>query len=672
MNGQDKQREAISILVFRIREDMKSDNIIKSKEIICPECKENIFIELKDFKINLTGCKNGHIINNLSFEDYENVQVLDISTIKCDSCKIRNKGIIHNYEFYKCISCKINLCPDCKRKHDQHHKIIDYDKKNYICNIHKKNFVNYCENCKENICLSCEPSHKDHKLIYFGHILPDDNMMNKLDELKENIDSINMIIDDFIKKMENVKKSFEIYYNTFSNLIHIYNNNENCNYQLIKNINEFINNNKNIIDNINKIKHSVINEEPAKLMKIYYKMNKSKNNILNNVNNNIRIIDVNDEKYNLNPNLESEFNIVIDNGSSSIKFGITGENIFSKISTCIGYSNNNNDNLDDNHFEYYIGEKMEITREHLSLNYPIDRGIIKYWNILEKLYDHIFYNELKVNTSEHNILITELPFNSNKNRENLTEFMFEVYDVPGFYIMNQSALSLLAEGKSTGLVVDLGDSYNHIYPMINYGCDKNVKWTKTGGKDITEFLFKSLKENNQNIKYLEHAKMIKEKCCYVAYDYDEEIKSVESDEYKLPDSTSITIKDLRIKCPELLFTSDVNDNDNIAKICNDIIQSSKEDMRRDLYKTIILAGGNSMFPGLKERLTKEIKNFAPYDYQEDIKVLASPERIYHSQIGGQILASISTFERKWITKLEYEEEGKGIIHKKCPNIPNSF
>ena len=44
-----------------------------------------------------------------------------------------------------------------------------------------------------------------------------------------------------------------------------------------------------------------------------------------------------------------------------------------------------------------------------------------------------------------------------------------------------------------------------------------------------------------------------------------------------------------------------------------------------------------MIPGLKERLTKEIREIMPESY--DIEVITSPERRYSAWIGGSILAT---------------------------------
>ena len=76
-----------------------------------------------------------------------------------------------------------------------------------------------------------------------------------------------------------------------------------------------------------------------------------------------------------------------------------------------------------------------------------------------------------------------------------------------------------------------------------------------------------------------------------------------------------------------------------------------------------LSGGTTMFPGLPERLSKEMTALAPSTMK--IKVVAPPERKYSVWIGGSILASLSTFKSMWISKAEYDECGPSIVHRKC-------
>ena len=79
----------INILVNSI-DEINKNNLIKSKYIICPECKENIRFRIKDYKIKLYDCKNGHNIDNILLEEYENTQNIDISKIICNICNINN------------------------------------------------------------------------------------------------------------------------------------------------------------------------------------------------------------------------------------------------------------------------------------------------------------------------------------------------------------------------------------------------------------------------------------------------------------------------------------------------------------------------------------------------------------------------------------------------------
>lgn len=65
------------------------------------------------------------------------------------------------------------------------------------------------------------------------------------------------------------------------------------------------------------------------------------------------------------------------------------------------------------------------------------------------------------------------------------------------------------------------------------------------------------------------------------------------------------------------------------------------DIRKDLYANTILMGGSSLFPGIADRMVKEISALAPPTMK--IKVVAAPERKYSDFIGGSILGSLSTF-----------------------------
>ena len=107
MSESDKRNKKIIILVYSVNNTInyENTNIKKSNDIICPKCKELCKYEIKDYKIKLYDCKNGHITENINLNEYENNQVIDISQIKCDACKDKNKSNTFNNDFYICYEC---------------------------------------------------------------------------------------------------------------------------------------------------------------------------------------------------------------------------------------------------------------------------------------------------------------------------------------------------------------------------------------------------------------------------------------------------------------------------------------------------------------------------------------------------------------------------------------
>ena len=297
INNDDKMRKEIYILVQEKDKNTINENFIKSKDIICPKCQENILLNINNYKINLNQCKNGHSVKNICLKDFNDTQNIDISKIICDICKIKNKNNTYKNEFYKCNECKINICPLCKSKHNNNHNIINYDKKDYICDTHNDNFTKYCKDCNENICMRCERKHINHKTIYFGDILPnEENLIKDINEFKIYIDKLNNEIKDIINKLKDVMNNLELYYNISKNVV--INNNNNKNYQVLYNINEFINNNNLIIEDIKEIiNEKDISNKFKNIFNIYNTMNKNDNYIIaeiyieeEDINKDVRII----------------------------------------------------------------------------------------------------------------------------------------------------------------------------------------------------------------------------------------------------------------------------------------------------------------------------------------------------------------------------------------------
>ena len=272
INKEDKERNKMNILVYDFQNNNENSDklFIKSKDIICPECGETGKINVNNYKISIY-CNNNHKIDNILLNEYENTQNIDQSKIICDKCKENNKKDAFNNVFFKCNSCNMNLCPLCKKGHENHNP-INYEQKNYICKFHNESYISYCKTCKINMCMLCENMHKEHEILYYGKILPDiTNLKNKMNKLKNKIDKfeceIKKIIEIFNKVLENMKIFYKIYNDNINNI-----DIKNRNYEIIYNIKEIYN--KDIIKDMdNIINDKNINNKIKNILDIYNKMN---------------------------------------------------------------------------------------------------------------------------------------------------------------------------------------------------------------------------------------------------------------------------------------------------------------------------------------------------------------------------------------------------------------
>ncbi|XP_046580578.1 actin-1-like [Haliotis rubra] len=527
--------------------------------------------------------------------------------------------------------------------------------------------------------------------------------------------------------------------------------------------------------------------------------------------------------------------IVIDNGSGMCKAGFAGDDAprcvipsligKPKYDTCMvgGFP------------KEYVGDEAQMKRGVLSMKYPIHNGIVTNWDAMEDIWHHVYYNDLRVDTTEQPVLMTEAPLNPKRNREKMMEIQFEKFEVPGFYVSIQAVLSLYASGRGGGILLDCGDGVTHAVPIYEgYALPHAIRRLNLAGHNITSYLSRILQERGYDLTNtsaeFEIVRDIKEKLCYVPLDFKAEMKAADESsalekDYELPDGNVVTIGNERFRAPECLFNPRMlglesrgihrmiiktlkkcdidtafyvsiqavlslyasgrgsgivlDSGDGVTHVVPiyegyalrhairrmnlaghnitsylrrilqergydltntsaefEIVRDIKEklcyvpldfkaemktadessalekdyelpdgkvitigderfrapeclfkprmlgmecrgihemifktlkkcdiDVRKDFFANFILSGGSTMFPGIAERLTKELKKLIPKTMK--VKVIAPPERKYSVWIGGSILASLSTFQKMYITKQEYDEFGPTIVHRKC-------
>ncbi|BFZ62613.1 Actin-related protein 3 [Saitoella coloradoensis] len=350
--------------------------------------------------------------------------------------------------------------------------------------------------------------------------------------------------------------------------------------------------------------------------------------------------------------------------------------------------------------DFFIGDEAvaHANTPGYGINYPIRHGQIENWDLMERYWEQSIFKYLRCEPEDHAFLMTEPPLNPPENRENTAEIMFESFNCKGLYIAVQAVLALAASWTSskvqdrslTGTVIDSGDGVTHVIPVAEgYVIGSSIKHIPIAGRDITYFVQSLLRDRNEPDSSLKTAERIKEEFSYVCPDIVREFSRYDADPERFQKyiaqmgpnrSVTVDVGYERFLGPEIFFNPEIASSDFLTplpEVVDNVIQSSPIDVRRGLYKNIVLSGGSTMFRNFGQRLKRDIKDIVDRRIQRseqlsgtgaksgglEVDVITHKKQRNAVWFGGSLLAQTPEFMSYCHTKADYEEYGPSIARR---------
>ncbi|PXF49248.1 Centractin [Gracilariopsis chorda] len=328
----------------------------------------------------------------------------------------------------------------------------------------------------------------------------------------------------------------------------------------------------------------------------------------------------------------------------------------------------------------FVGEQLRNMCGVLRLEHAMQRGMVTDWSGAEEIWRHVSTDLLSVAHGEHPFLVTENALNARWNRERMGEFFFESLNAPSLCVAVPGVLSLYASGRTSGLVVDVGDTLTTTMAVADGHVDVHaMRRSEVGGRDVTERLGTLLQKSGVSLmgtsSEREAVRRVKERLCYIAEDAREEERRFIDEgvgggklgaSFRLPDGNVLQVGTERFRAGEIVFRPHLMgaEVDGVAQSVHSCTQAVDMHLRRALYGSVLLSGGSTLLRGFCTRLLREVRALAPSNCK--IRIHAPTDRLYSAFTGGSVLACLSTtFRSMAVSRSEYFEHGAGVLHHKC-------
>jgi len=371
--------------------------------------------------------------------------------------------------------------------------------------------------------------------------------------------------------------------------------------------------------------------------------------------------------------------LILDIGSSTFRLGWAGEDspeiivpsLYVDVTDYL-FESDVIDGLEDLFFEEKT-EKNVYGIEALKYQHILKIHEFKKENnysILSKFF-HNYYEKLNIspeNQYKQPIIIITPFFISDLEKSKLEQIFFEL-NFPYLLFLSESQAILQTLQKTTGVVVNIGESHTYISTIFHGFTNIMARDVfPITGKDLTNYFLNMIltKKGAGSGKayYLDKwlAKEIKEKTSLCVFDAEGEKRSISEGltNYNrlinFPDGANLEINEERFMISEALFNPTLIHIDFIGlpEVISKVIKSWDRENWEEIISNIILSGGSSLIPGLKERLKSELTPYFSEKIRGKLNIIAPSGRENMAWIGASILHSKNQLQDGWKANPEYK------------------
>ena len=373
--------------------------------------------------------------------------------------------------------------------------------------------------------------------------------------------------------------------------------------------------------------------------------------------------------------------LILDFGSNTFRMGWAGDDSPEIIAPAVYVD------IKDYLFESDVIDGLEeLFIKDDNEEYLFGHDAFKYQNILKihefkkennytilLKYFHHYYQQLNISTEfryKQPIILLSPFFITELEKNKLRQIFFGAFNFPELLFLFESQAILSTLQKTSGVIVNIGELNTYISTIFHGFTNIMARDSfPIAGKELTNYFLNMIltKKGIGKKYYLEKwlAKEIKEKTSLCVLNPKEEIEQIKKgftnydQVINFPDGTSLEINYERFMLSEPLFDPRIIHIDYIGltEVVANMIKSWDRENWEELISNIILSGGGSLIPGLKERLSSELVNYFSDKIKSKIKVIAVKGRENMAWLGGSVLYSKNQI-KGWLKnpKIKISEE----------------